>query len=172
MGALDFTMKVVGKNSTRWGISKSCHFPQRVLSELIFGKGMRRSTFQWKKGVSVKRGEAIQWIGGLVRISTGKAIQWRGPGHSVNRWTLKSEKLLSSSPSQKLALILNNARPEECVAESPTTASWKSFARHLRSAMRSASFRRTVLPGPCYQRDLPMQGTLCQLVVSVNCPLP
>ena len=27
----------------------------------------------------------------LVRISTGKAIQCRGPGHSVNRWTLKIE---------------------------------------------------------------------------------
>ena len=29
-------------------------------SEPIFGKGMRRSTSQWKKGSSVKRGEAIQ----------------------------------------------------------------------------------------------------------------
>ena len=37
-----------------------------------FGKGMRWSTFQWKKGFSVKRGEAIQWMRGLVRISTGK----------------------------------------------------------------------------------------------------
>ena len=53
----------------------------------------------------MKRGEAIQWMGGLVRISTGKAIQWRGPGHSVNRRTLKSEKLLSSSPSRKSALM-------------------------------------------------------------------
>ena len=70
-------------------------------SEPIFGKGM---TLQWKKGFSVKRGEAIQWMRGLVRISTGKAIQWRGPGHSVNRRTLKTEKLLSSSPSRKSAL--------------------------------------------------------------------
>ena len=45
-----------------------------------------------KKGFSVKRGEAIQWIRGLVRISTGKAIQWRAPGDSVNRRTLESEK--------------------------------------------------------------------------------
>ena len=37
----------------------------------------------------------------LVRVSTGKAIQWRGPGHSMNRRALKTEKLLSSSPSQK-----------------------------------------------------------------------
>ena len=69
--------------------------------EPIFGKGMRRSTFQWKKGFSVKRGEAIQWIRGFVRISTGKAIQWRGSGHSLNRRALKTEKLLSSSPSRK-----------------------------------------------------------------------
>ena len=42
-----------------------------------------------KKGFSVKRGEAIQWMRGLVRISTGKAIQWRDSGHSLNRRTLK-----------------------------------------------------------------------------------
>ena len=58
-----------------------------------------------KKGVSVKRGEAIQWMRGLVRISTGKAIQWRAPGNSVNRRALKTEKLLSSSPFPKSALI-------------------------------------------------------------------
>ena len=39
----------------------------------------------------MKRGEAIQWIRGLVRTSTGKAIQWRGSGHSLNRRTLKTE---------------------------------------------------------------------------------
>ena len=83
---------------------------QGSLSEPIFGEGMRRSTFQWKKGFSVKRGEAIQWMRGLVRISTGKAIQWRGPGHSVNRRTLKSEKLLSSSPSRKSTLTLDILR--------------------------------------------------------------
>ena len=63
--------------------------------------------FQWKKGFSVKRGEAIQWIRGWVRISTGKAIQWRGSGHSLNRWTLKTEKLLSSSPSRKSVPMLH-----------------------------------------------------------------
>ena len=74
-------------------------------SEPIFEKGMQRSTFQEKKGdFSVKRGEAIQWIRGLVRISTGKAIQWRGSGHPLNRRTLQAEKLLSSSPSRKSAL--------------------------------------------------------------------
>ena len=68
------------------------------------GRRCDKALFSEKKGFSVKRGEAIQWMGGLVRISTGKAIQWRGPGDSVNRRTLKSEKLLSSSPSRKSAL--------------------------------------------------------------------
>ena len=67
---------------------------------------MRRSPFQWKKGFFSEKGEAIQWMRGLVRISTGKAIQWRGWGHSLNRRTLKIEKLLSSSPSRKSALSL------------------------------------------------------------------
>ena len=80
-------------------------FPkQQNTSEPIFGKGMRRSTFQWKKGVFSEKGEAIQWVGGLVRISTGKAIQWSASGHSLNRRTLKSEKLLSSSLARKSAL--------------------------------------------------------------------
>ena len=41
----------------------------------------------------------------MVRISTGKAIQSRGSGHSLNRRTLKTEKLLSSSHSRKSALM-------------------------------------------------------------------
>ena len=69
-------------------------------SEPIFGKGMRQSIFQWKKGFSVKRGDVIQWIRGLVRISTGKAIQWRGSGHSLSHRSLKTKKLLSSFPSE------------------------------------------------------------------------
>ena len=85
-----------------------------LISEPIFGKGMRRSTFQWKKGFSAKRGEAIQWIRGLVRISTGKAIQCRGSGHSLNRRTLKTEKLLSSSPSRKSALIISAGGEKVC----------------------------------------------------------
>ena len=86
-----------------------------LFSEPILGKGMRRSTFlRGKKGgFSVKGGEAIQWIRGVVRISTGKAIQWRGPGHSLNRRTLKTEKLLSSSPSRKSALIFSEQKKLE-----------------------------------------------------------
>ena len=70
----------------------------------FLGRGCDKALFSEKKGVSVKRGEAIQWMRGLVRIFIGKAIQWRGSGHSLNRRTLKTEKLLSSSPSQKSAL--------------------------------------------------------------------
>ena len=66
---------------------------------------MRQSTFQRKKGLFSEKGEAIQWMRGLVKISTGKVVQCRGPSHSVNRQTLKTEKLLSSSPSRKSALI-------------------------------------------------------------------
>ena len=69
----------------------------------FLGRGCDEALFSENGGFSVKRGEAIQWIGGLVRISTGKAIQWRGSGHSLNRRTLKTEKLLSSSPAQKSA---------------------------------------------------------------------
>ena len=74
-----------------------------------FWEGDATKNFSVKKKVfSVKRGEAIQWMRGLVRISKGKAIQWRGPGDSVNRRTLKTEKLLSSSPSWKSALTHKN----------------------------------------------------------------
>ena len=79
-------------------------FGTSVLSR-FWGRGCDEALFSEEKGFSVKRGEAIQWMRGLVRISTGKAIQWRGPGHSVNRRSLKTEKLLSSSPSRKSALI-------------------------------------------------------------------
>ena len=45
-------------------------------SEPIFlGRGCDETPFSEEKGFSVKKGEAIQGIRGLVRISTGKAIQ-------------------------------------------------------------------------------------------------
>ena len=69
---------------------------------------MRRSTFQWEKSVFSERGEAIQWMRGLERILQERQvseevqdIQW-----TANRRTLKTEKLLSSSPSRKSALSL------------------------------------------------------------------
>ena len=44
-----------------------------------------------------EKGGGIQWMRGSEKSSIGKAIQWRGPDHTVNRQTLKTEKLLSSS---------------------------------------------------------------------------
>ena len=48
-------------------------------------------------GFSVKRGGRHS-----VNDVLGEAMQRRGLGHSVNRWTLKTEKLLSSPPFRKV----------------------------------------------------------------------
>ena len=71
-------------------------------------KGMRRSTFQWKKVFfSVKRGEAIQWMRGLVRISKRqfseevRAIQW-----TAGLWKFKS---CCPHPLPENQLLLNCA---------------------------------------------------------------
>ena len=98
----------ISSSAVKIASERRCAILVHSVSEPFFGKGMRRSTFQWKKGFSVERGEAIQWMRGLVTISTGKAIQWRGWGHSLNRRTPKIEKLLSSSPSRKSALSIYN----------------------------------------------------------------
>ena len=71
----------------------------------FLGRGSDEAPFSEEKVLFSEKGGGIQWKGGLVRISTGKAIQWRGPGHSVNRRTPKIEKLLSKSTSQKSAPI-------------------------------------------------------------------
>ena len=44
------------------------------------GKHLKRVFIEW--------GQGIQWMQALMRNSTGKAIRWRGQGHSVNSWTL------------------------------------------------------------------------------------
>ena len=111
-GGKDFLLKIPGGGCLPrgWAMGGAGRVFARNLggglnSEPIFRQGIRRSTFQWRK-------RAFQWKagrdsvkGGLVRISTGKAIQWRGPGHSVNRRTPEIEKLLSKSTSQKSAPI-------------------------------------------------------------------
>ena len=55
----------------------------------IFGKGVQRSTFQWRQEVFFEgKGGGIQWMRGLLRISAGKsaqAIQW-----TAGLWKLKS----------------------------------------------------------------------------------
>ena len=45
------------------------------LRSRFLGRGCDEALFSEKKGFSVKRGEAIQRMRGLVRISRGKAIQ-------------------------------------------------------------------------------------------------
>ena len=87
------------------GMAHTCSLGGHFSEPIFGGRGCDEALFsEKKKGFSVKRGEAIQWKGGLVRISTGKASQWRGSGHSLNRRTLQTKKLLSSSPSRKSAL--------------------------------------------------------------------
>ena len=80
---------------SRW---KDCKINQsrllaRGCDEALFSE---KRSFQWKGGRQFSES-------GLVSISSGKAIQWRGSGHSLNRRTLKTEKLLSSSSSRKSA---------------------------------------------------------------------
>ena len=72
----------------------------------VFWEGDATKHFSVKKrGFSVKGREWFSEPWGFVRISTGKAIHWRGLGHSVNCRTLKIEKLLSTSSSRKSALM-------------------------------------------------------------------
>ena len=112
----------------------------RANSELMFGKGMRRSTFQWKKGFFSEKGGGISVNeGGLGRISTGKAIQWRGSGHSLNRRTLKTEKLLSSSPSQNIG----SYQPRPLLRLEPLHGgrlghNWRHYAPLLRDTLKRA----------------------------------
>ena len=55
--------------------------------------------FQCKRG-----GHSVNEGLGKDNYRKGSSMK-RGPGHSVNRQTLKTEKFLSSSPSQKPALL-------------------------------------------------------------------
>ena len=73
---------------------------------------MRRNTLL-KRVLSEKGG--VQWEGGRHAVNEGAGkdfytirqnpMKRSGPGHSVNRRTLKTEKLLFLSPSRKSALI-------------------------------------------------------------------
>ena len=81
-------------------------------SEPIFGKGMRRSTFQWRKGFFGEKGGGNSVNKGFGKDFYRKGNQWRASGHSLNRRNLKTQKLLSSSPSRKSALI--SGPPKKC----------------------------------------------------------
>ena len=87
-------------------------------SEPIFGwRGSDEALFSENKGVFSEKGGWIQWMRGLVRTSTAKAIQWRGPGHSVNRRTPKTEKLLSKSTSPKTEKLLSKSTSQKSAAK-------------------------------------------------------
>ena len=70
-------------------ISKEDDYPSMAKSlHSLFGvdiwEGDATQHFSVKKGLLSDKGEAFSERGVLVRISTGKAIQRRGSGHSVN----------------------------------------------------------------------------------------
>ena len=80
-----------------------------------FGEGeCNEAEISEKESFSLKEVEAFgECMRVFVKISAGMAIQWRGSGHSVSRWTLKAEALwphplpkISSSESQRLDLTL------------------------------------------------------------------
>ena len=69
---------------------------------------------------------------GLVRISKEKTIQWRGPRHSVYHRTLRTEKLLCPSRSQKSALTTDteiNAKRNNIIPELITFRNAKAKAK-------------------------------------------
>ena len=101
-GVLQARVAFIGPCSS-WLRSHPLHLS--LVRSRFLGRGSDEALFSEKKGVFSEKGGGMQWMRRLVRISTGKAIQWRGPGHSVNRRTPKIEKLLSKSPSQKSAPI-------------------------------------------------------------------
>ena len=71
--------------------------------ELSLGKGTRRSRSQWREAPLHCMGSRHSVNEG--RNSTGKAIQWRGFGHSLESPDSKNWNSLRSSPSQISAPI-------------------------------------------------------------------
>ena len=83
----------------------------------------------------------------LVRISTGKAIQWRGPGHLVNRWTLKTGKLLSKSTSQKSAPRFCRFQPRFADFSRDLASKTREFFEKIKVAERTRN-----LLSECWKR--------------------
>ena len=67
---------VLARSHERTIYSYSSSAVQKSQSRFL-GRGCDEALFSEQKGFSLKRGEAIQWMRVLVRISTGNAIQWR-----------------------------------------------------------------------------------------------
>ena len=76
-------------------------FSQEESFRAEFGEGgCVEAEISKEKHLFSEWGQGIQWMKALVRNSTGKAIQWRGLGHSVNRQTLWIEIFCAQPPSQ------------------------------------------------------------------------
>ena len=76
-------------------------------SEPIFGKGIRRSTFQWKKVVFSEKGGGNSVNQGLGKDFYRKCNSVKRFGPFTEPPDSETEKLLSSSPSRKSALRNN-----------------------------------------------------------------
>ena len=80
-----------------------------------------------------KKGTRIQWVVGLARISTGKAILWRGPGHSVSRRTLKNWMKSCCAHPLPENIRVTSGPHFQTMAGNRKHPKWdnKSFHRHL-----------------------------------------
>ena len=105
----------------------------------VLGRGCNEEEISEEQRLFTEWGQGIQWMKALVSYSTGKAIQWRGFGHSVNRRTLWNWNLPRSSPSQISAHMVIELKKDftdlclgwEVTQKGPTgdTQSLDGFAR-------------------------------------------
>ena len=103
-----------------------------------FGEGdaTKHPSVKEKGVLSEKRG-GIQWMRGLVRNSTGKTIQWRGPGHSVNseNWSCCPHPLPENQRPREASTLIFEIR--SCAGRSDLKnkqkISWKCLIFKIRS---------------------------------------
>ena len=81
--------KFSGQISRRRPRGHSCRRPGPEISVSpswngVWGRGCDEAEISEEKRLCTEWGQGIQWMRALLRISTGKVIQWRGWGHSVN----------------------------------------------------------------------------------------
>ena len=76
-------------------------------SEPIFGKGMRRSTFQWKKGVFSEKGGGISVNQGFGKDFYRKSNSVKSFGPFTELPDSENWKVAASSPARKSALRMN-----------------------------------------------------------------
>ena len=116
-GAVKQTSKKLPHNALRLEISTSRQLlrssvPTSEIGADFWERDATKHILVKKKGFSVKRREAFSewgvWWGFLQERQFSEEID---PGHSVNCSTLKTEKLLSTSTSQKSALLKIPPKP-------------------------------------------------------------